>query len=55
LEEAEREHDRLVAEEEAEELAAAKKKADDEEKAAMESARNSPQARMMYAANEAAS
>lgn len=54
LEDAEREHERLVAEEEAQELAEQKRKQEEEEKAALEAARNSPQARMMQAANEAA-
>jgi len=55
LDDAEKEHDRLVAEEEAEDAAALKKKQEEEEKVALEAAQNSPQARMMMAANEAAS
>jgi membrane protein involved in colicin uptake len=42
LEEAEKEHERLVAQEEAEEAAEAKRKQEEEEKAALEAARNSP-------------
>lgn len=55
LAEAEKEHERLVAEEEAEEAAARKKQEDEAEAAALEAAKNSPQAKMMAAANDAAS
>jgi len=54
LDDAEREHERLVAEEEAQEAAELKRKQDEEERVALEAAKNSPQARMMMAANEAA-
>lgn len=55
LAEAEKEHDRLVQEEEAAEAAEAKRKEDLAEQAALDAARNSPQAKMLAAANEAAS
>ena len=55
LEEAEKEHDRLVQEEEAEELAKQKKQEEAAEQAALEAARNSPSAKLMEAANDAAS
>ena len=54
LEEAEKEHERLVAEEEAEEAAKRRKEEEAAEQAAFEAAKNSPQAKMMAAAENAA-
>jgi hypothetical protein len=42
LDDAEKEHDRLVAEEEAQEAADTKRKQEEEEKVALEAAQNSP-------------
>lgn len=53
--ELEKEHERLVVQEEAEEAAEKKKQEDAAEKAALDAAANSPQARAMSAAREAAS
>lgn len=53
-EELEKEHERMVAEEEAEEAAERKKQEEEEERRALEAAQNTPQARALAAAKEAA-
>ena len=54
LEDAEKDYQAMVAQEEAEEAAKKKKEEEEAENAALEAARNSPQAKMLAAANDAA-